>query len=181
MLSRQEFEEAQSQAAEALRRAGIVITPEERANIEVADFGLGDLEHYGLEIVVYVNTDRCCAKELVMFPHQICPEHRHPDIDGRPGKEETFRCRAGQVYLYIPGEPTPNPKAIVPVSRRRYFTVWHEIVLNPGEQYTLMPDTLHWFQAGPEGAIVSEFSTHSVDEVDIFTDPDIVRTPAVSE
>jgi len=179
MLSRQEFEQAQARAAEMLERAGIVITPQERANIEIADFGLGRLEELGLEIVVYVNTDRCCAKELVMFPNQICPEHRHPMIEGQPGKEETFRCRAGQVYLYIPGEPTPNPKAKVPDDRRPYFTVWNEVVLNPGEQYTLMPDTLHWFQAGPEGAIVSEFSTKSVDEADIFTDPDIVRAPKV--
>ncbi|HIC88610.1 MAG TPA: D-lyxose/D-mannose family sugar isomerase, partial [Anaerolineae bacterium] len=43
------------------------------------------------------------------------------------------------------------------------------------DQYTLMPDTKHWFQAGPEGAIVSEFSTTSRDEYDIFTDPDIRR------
>jgi D-lyxose ketol-isomerase len=181
MLSRQEFEKAQTRAADALARAGIVITPKERANIEVADLGLGDLEHIGLELVVYVNTERCCAKEIVLFPGQICPEHRHPPIGGNPGKEETFRCRAGQVYLYVPDEPTPNPTAKLPESRKAYFTVWHEIVLNPGEQYTLMPDTLHWFQGGPEGAIVSEFSTKSMDEADIFTDPDIVRAPAVSD
>ncbi|HPP76337.1 MAG TPA: D-lyxose/D-mannose family sugar isomerase, partial [Armatimonadota bacterium] len=123
----------------------------------------------------------CCAKELVLFPWQICPEHRHPPIEGQPGKEETFRCRAGQVYLYVPGEPAANPKARVPEDRKDYFTVWHEIILNPGEQYTLMPNTLHWFQSGPDGAIVSEFSTKSVDEADIFTDPAIVRTPMTTE
>ena len=48
-------------------------------------------------------------------------------------------------------------------------------------QYTLPPDTLHWFQAGPEGTVVSEFSTHSDDASDIFTDPDIHREPVVSE
>ena len=37
------------------------------------------------------------------------------------------------------------------------------------------PDTLHWFQAGDEGAIVSEFSTRSRDETDVFSDPRIVR------
>lgn len=179
MLTRQQFEEAQARAAEMLRRSGIVITPEERANIEVADFGLNDLENLGLEIVVYVNTDRCCAKELMMFPWQICPEHRHPTVEGQPGKEETFRCRSGQVLLYVPGEPTPNPKAKVPDNYRPYMTVWKEIVLNPGEQYTLEPNTLHWFQAGPDGAVVSEFSTKSVDEADIFTDPNIVRAPEV--
>lgn len=179
MLSRQEFEQAQGRAAEALKKAGIVITPEERANLEVADFGLNDLKNFGLELVIYVNTDRCCAKELVLFPGQICPEHRHPPIDDKPGKEETFRCRAGEVYLYVPGDPASNPKGKVPAERSAYFTVWHEIVLHPGEQYTLLPDTLHWFQAGPDGAVVSEFSTRSVDEADIFTDPGIVRAPEV--
>ena len=181
MLSRTDFEQAQSRAAAALAAAGIVITPEERANIEVADFGLNDLAQIGLEIVVYVNTERCCAKELVMFPGQICPEHRHPAIGDRPGKEETFRCRAGEVYLYVPGTPAAHPKGTVPAARARAFTVWHEIVLRPGEQYTLQPNTLHWFQGGPDGAIVSEFSTRSVDEADIFTDQDIQRMPEVGE
>jgi D-lyxose ketol-isomerase len=53
--------------------------------------------------------------------------------------------------------------------------------LNPGDQYTLTPDTLHWFQAGEKGAIVSEFSTRSRDESDIFTDPDIARITKVKE
>ena len=34
---------------------------------------------------------------------------------------------------------------------------------------------------GPEGAVVSEFSTRSTDEADIFTDPDIRRAPEVIE
>ena len=179
MLTKQEYELAQNMAVDALAKAGIIITREERKNIEVADFGLSDLKNFGLEIVVYVNTDRVCAKEIVLFPGQICPEHRHPPINGNPGKEETFRCRAGKVYLYVPGEPTPNPKGVVLEARKAYFAVWHEIMLNPGEQYTLPPDTLHWFQGGTEGAIVSEFSTHSIDEADIFTDPGIVREPSI--
>ena len=61
-------------------------------NIEIAEFGLGDFDHFGLEVVVYVNTDRCCAKELILTPWQICTEHRHPPFDGTLGKEETFRC-----------------------------------------------------------------------------------------
>jgi D-lyxose ketol-isomerase len=142
-------------AAAALADAGIVLTPEEQANIELADFGLGDFERTGLAIVVYVNTERVCAKELVMLPHQVCPEHRHPPVDGEPGKEETFRCRTGTVQLHVEGHD--------------------EIVLTAGEQFTIPPDTLHWFQAGDKGAIVSEFSTRSRDESDVFTDPRIVR------
>jgi D-lyxose ketol-isomerase len=138
-----------------LSDAGIVLSPAEREAIEVADFGLGRLEEIGLQVVVYVNTERVCAKELVLFPRQTCPEHRHPPVDGRPGKEETFRCRRGTVHLHVEGQS--------------------ELVLRPGDQYTILPDTLHWFQAGPEGAVVSEFSTESRDELDVFSDPQIVR------
>jgi len=37
-----------------------------------------------------------------------------------------------------------------------------------------MPGTIHQCQ-GPEGAVVSEFSTRSLDEKDVFTDPQIAR------
>jgi len=177
-MKRSEVIEARNRAIKMLAEAGIVITPEEAENLEVADFGLGRLEKEGLQIVVYVNNDRYCAKELILFPYQTCPEHKHPPVQGRPGKQETFRCRKGVVYLYVPGEPTPSPNAKPP---SEYYTVFHEIVLRPGEQYTLPPETLHWFQAGPEGAIVSEFSSPSVDEADIFTDPNVKRIPIVED
>jgi D-lyxose ketol-isomerase len=147
--------EARERAAALLADAGIVLTPAEREQIEVADFGLGQLEAIGLQLVVYVNTERVCAKELVLFPNQMCPEHRHPPVGGDSGKEETFRCRRGSVVLHVTGE--------------------EEITLGPGDQHTIEPDTLHWFRAGPEGAVISEFSTQSRDELDVFSDPRIVR------
>ncbi len=180
MIGKEQFIVAQEKACEYLSRAGIVVSPAEARTIEVADFGLNELEQTGLELIVYVNTERVCAKELVLCPRQTCPEHRHPPIAGEPGKEETFRCRWGQVYLYISGEPAPYPKAKPPKGREGTYTVWHEVVLRPGEQYTLVPNSLHWFQAGDEGAVVSEFSTRSRDEADIFTDPQIRRAPEVA-
>ncbi|NUQ70510.1 MAG: D-lyxose/D-mannose family sugar isomerase [Chthonomonadales bacterium] len=179
MLTTAQAAEARARAIGYLDRAGIVLTLSEEAEIEVADFGLGELAATGLEIVTYVNTRRCCAKELVLFPGQTCPEHRHPPVDGEPGKEETFRCRWGLVYLYVPGVPTVAPGARPPDAPDGAYTVFHEIILRPGDQYTLEPDTLHWFQAGPDGAVVSEFSTTSRDGSDIFTDTRIQRIPVV--
>jgi len=150
----EERREAQAYAVEQLRRAGVAIGDEEVAAIEVADFGLGRLRETGLQILVYVNTDRYCAKELVLYPNQTCPEHRHPPFGGTPGKEETFRCRSGVVELHV-GE--------------------QQLELRPGDQYTVPPDTPHWFRAGDEGAVVSEFSSASRDELDVFTDERIVR------
>jgi D-lyxose ketol-isomerase len=159
MITRAEHEQAVAYTAEQFAAAGIELTDEERGQIEVADFGLGDLRHIGLMLLVYVNTDRYCAKELVLYPKQTCPEHRHPPFGGTPGKEETFRCRRGSVDLWVDGEL---------------------IALEPGAQFTIPPDTLHWFQAGEEGAVVSEFSSTSRDDLDVFTDPRIVRVPSVS-
>jgi len=181
MLKRDEFLQAQDRAAQMLAEAGIVLTPQERADIEVADFGLGELERTGLQIVTYVNTDRYCAKELVLFPRQTCPEHRHPPVEGQPGKMETFRCRRGRVWLYVEGDPTPRPSARPPEGSEQHYTVFHEVELGPGDQYTIAPDTLHWFQAGDAGAVVSEFSSTSRDESDVFTDPRIERAPRIEE
>ena len=176
MLTQEQIADARAQARAAFAKAGIVLTPDEAARLEIADFGLNDLPVWGLEIITYINTERVCAKDLVLFPGQTCPEHRHPPFGNEPGKEETFRCRAGEVYVYIPGPKTDPIRATVPDGERgNYLTVWNETVLRPGEQLTILPNTLHWFQAGPSGAIVSEFSTRSRDETDIFTDPAIVR------
>ena len=111
MLTRDHQQRARERALAMLANAGFVLTPEEQADMEIQDFGLGELERTGLQLVVYVNTDRYCAKELVLFPRQTCPEHWHPQVKGIPGKMETFRCRWGRVLLYVAGEATPNGQA----------------------------------------------------------------------
>jgi D-lyxose ketol-isomerase len=160
VISQEEQRRAREYALEQLRASGVVVRDDEIDRIEVADFGLGQLAETGLLLLVYVNTDRYCAKELVLFPGQMCPEHRHPPFDGTPGKEETFRCRRGSVELVVAGE---------------------RISLGPGGQYTIPPDTPHWFRAGPDGAVVTEFSSTSRDDLDVFTDPRILRAPVVED
>ena len=172
MTSREEREEARAYVVAELEATGVVLTDAERACVEVTDFGLGRLREVGLQLVVYVNTGRHCAKELVLYPWQTCPEHRHPPFEGTPGKEETFRCRRGTVDLHVAGEPTAGPLARPPEG---VYTVGRELVLRPGDQHTIPADAKHWFQAGPEGAVVSEFSTASRDELDVFTDPAVRR------
>lgn len=181
MISRRQYEESVEYVINEFKKAGIAITEEEKSRIEVADFGLNCLDEIGLQILTYVNTDRCCAKELVLKPFQTCPEHIHMDgIENGVkyiGKEETFRVRKGVCYLYVSGEgDKENIKANIPNTK---VTVFHEIILNEGEQYTLKPNTRHWFQAGKDGAIISEFSTKSRDESDVFEDERIKRIPEV--
>jgi D-lyxose ketol-isomerase len=181
MLTRAQAAAARIRAAQDLAQIGVVLTAEEAGSIEVADCGLNEFDLQGMCLVTYINTDRYCAKELVMFPRQTFPQHRHPPVDGRPGKQETFRCRAGKVFLYISGPKTDNPQCVAPEGSEAYYTVWNEIVLEPGQQFTIPPDAWHWFQSGDEGAIVSEFSSASTDDADIFSDPRIVRAPNIRE
>ena len=160
-------------------KAGIILSEEEKNNVEVADFGLDRVEELGLQLVVYINTERVCAKEMVLEPFQTCPEHKHVPTNGNQAKEETFRCRYGRVFLYVEGEgDAKNIRAKMPATD---VSVFHEIVLEPGDQYTIMPETWHWFQADSEGAVISEFSTRSTDETDQFTDKRLVREPRIED
>lgn len=179
MITRQQLRRYQNGAYRLFRRAGLYVTPREKSAIEIADFALNEFTRTGLGVLVYVNTERCCAKELAMWPRQTCPEHLHPRVGRDPGKEETFRCRWGKVYLYVEGRKSRRVHCRPPAGSGAAYTIWHEIELRPGEQYTIHPGTKHWFQAGPQGAVVSEFSTHSTDENDIFTDPRIQRLTKV--
>lgn len=184
MISKKDYLDFKNRALDYYRKAHIVLNEKEKDNIEVSDFGLNDLEHVGLQLVVYVNTSKVCAKEMVLLPYQTCPEHIHVngvDENNIPyeGKEETFRVRYGTCYLYVSGEGKKEDiKAKIPPTE---VTVFKEVVLNEGEQYTLYPNTWHWFQAGEKGAVISEFSTRSRDESDLFRDKRIKRIPEVEE
>lgn len=172
MVTSEQRERARERTVEMLESAGVTLTDGER--VEVVDYGFDDLEKVGTEIVTYVNTERYCAKELVLFANQTCPEHRHPPFEEYPGKQETFRCRAGEVHLFVEGGSRGEP-SVSPPGREEYYTAECEIHLTPGEQYTIPPDTNHWFRAGDDGAVISEFSSKSVDEEDVFTDPAVDR------
>lgn len=178
-MKRAEYEAQVKKALEYYDKAGIVLTDAEKANIEVADFGIGIVNDVGLQMITYINTEKVCAKEMVLLPYQTCPEHMHVPTNGNPGKEETFRCRYGKVYLYVSGEG--NKEDIGAKLPKTDVSVFHEIILNPGEQYTLYPETWHWFQAGEDGAIISEFSTRSTDETDVFTDKKLVREATIED
>ena len=175
MLTSAQRQQYQQECLKILGHTGTVLRPEEAAGLELADFGLGTFAAEGLGLVVYENNSRYCAKELIMLPGQSCPQHRHPPVGSDPGKMETFRCRWGKVFLYVDGAASGQAACRAPAGKGKHYTVWREIVLGPGEQFTIPPNTWHWFQAGAQGAVVSEFSSTSRDEADVFADPAIVR------
>ena len=178
-MKREIYEKQVKAALEMYEKAGIILNEQEKQNIEVVDFEIGIVNEVGLQLLTYINTERVCAKEMVLLPGQTCPEHKHVPTNGLPGKEETFRCRYGKVYLYVMDEGERDKiSAKLP---KTDVSVFHEVILNPGEQYTIYPETWHWFQAGDDGAVISEFSTRSTDETDQFTDPRLVREVRIED
>jgi D-lyxose ketol-isomerase len=179
MITQSQCLDARCRAARLIQEAGIVARQEELGTIEVADFGLGELEQTGLQILTLVSTVQIGVKVLALFPGQICAQHKHPPLGDYAGKEETLRCQWGELYLNMPGEPTPDPVARPPEHRRHTYTVWHESVLHAGDQVTSPPDTFHWFQAGPQGAVVWSYSSRATDVADVFSDPDVRRKTVI--
>lgn len=181
MITRAQFDEAIRQATELFQRTGVSIRDDEYARMEVADFGLGEVGETGAQIITLIDTEQVAAKLIALLPNQTLPEHRHPRLGDYAGKAETVRCEWGVLFVCVPGEVTQNPQAHPPQHRRHTYTVWQEHVLHPGQQVTLEPNTLHWFQGGPEGAVAWSISTKAVDVQDIFTDPEISRTTQIAD
>lgn len=168
-------EEYISEVLSIFKKSHLVFSPKELEHIEFAHFGLNNIMNEGLNLIIYINTDRYCAKEMVLLPNQACPEHCHPNLPHAKGKQETFRCRWGKVYLYVEGEEEKISPKLPKGNNQEYYTVRKEVILLPGQQYTIDPHIKHWFKAGQEGAVVSEFSSTSYDEYDIFTNPNVKR------
>ena len=179
MITRRERQEAIEHAWQLCQKAGLVLLKEEKDNMEVADLGLSEFKTSGLAILTLKVTQDVGIKLIALYPWQICPEHRHPPLGDYPGKEETFRGLWGRAWLYVPGEPTPAPQARVPAHRKPYYTSWHEIDVSPGHQHTSSPNEWHWFQAGPEGAVILSVSSRPTDLQDDFRDPGVQRRTVV--
>ena len=130
----------QQEAAARIRESGIHLKEEEVAGIEIADFGLNRFD-------VGPRHSRLCEHRSLLrqgISHgsgQICPEHRHPPVDGQPGKEEeTFRCREGECISSCLGIKDSGEKefalAMVPEDKRDTFTMFKHYHLKAGDQCT---------------------------------------------
>ena len=108
VLTRAEIDAARRRAAEQPRTApAIVLTPEERDAIEIADFGLSRTR------AARARGRRVREHRTASARRSSCSSRARPapstgtrPSTAPPGKEETFRCRAGLVYLYVEGAPS---------------------------------------------------------------------------
>jgi D-lyxose ketol-isomerase len=169
-----EYYSAQKEAARMILDAGIRISEDEIANIEVVDFGLNDLEKEGAQILTLVQTERIGVKIIVLFPDQTEPEHWHPRVGDDPGKEETIRVVKGILYLFTPGADTINERRS-PENKDSVYTCRNELIMQVNDQITLMPGTKHWFMAGNEGVVIYSYSSTARDILDKFTDSRVIR------
>src|SRR6266700_3737268 len=128
MLTQSQIRQMQEQVTQTLAQAGIVLTPQEQTQIEVVDFGLSELERTGLQLVIYINNDRYCAKELVMIPGQTCAQHRHPPLSETNSGTCAGRQRSilhdlsrDRTASWRPVHDSAEHLALVPSGRRRSY------------------------------------------------------------
>jgi D-lyxose ketol-isomerase len=170
MISGEDFARAKSQALDKIRISGLVLSPAEQDRLEVLDFGLGDVMREGLEVVHYLSSRRMDIKVCVLFGGQTVPEHLHPPYNGQEGKEETLRVLSGSLQLYVPGDGTSGEPE-VPPGKADFYTLRKEIVLRAGQQYTIAPNTWHWFQGGEGGAVFLAHYSKADDSFNLWKDP----------
>lgn len=93
------------------------------------------------------------------------------------GKEEAFRFHYGSASLWIPcreGEHTINPVRPIP-DEHNQVKFAREYVFKIGDIVHLPTNTFHLIVGGTGGAVYTEASTKSRDELDLYLHPGIKR------
>ena len=155
-----------------IRASGIHVTDAELDTLLIVDYGLGSVRAEGVALADIVHTPAQRHKVLALLPNQTLPEHTHPPYDDFVGKEEVLRVISGSVRVYLPG-PDTMKEGTPPAGKEQYYTSRNEQVLYPIEQVVIPPNTTHWFQAGPEGAVCYAFYPQAVESNNTFTDPGV--------
>jgi D-lyxose ketol-isomerase len=158
-------------AMELLSRSNFSLSPTEVQAIRINDFGLNNLPTEGFAFVDLLRTERVRTTLMILLPNQALPQHKHPPYDSEPGKEESVRVIWGQFTVCIEGAPTPGVENLIPPGKEPYYTARKAVVLEPCMQFTVPPDTAHWFRAGPEGAVVLACQNRVDEERNLFYDP----------
>ena len=113
--------------------------------------------------------------EVIQHKQLVSMENGEMAVDSRAIElgdfaKETIRILAGKTKVYIRGKSS-NPDMLVPAGKDPFYTARQEILLNPGEQYTVPPGIEHWFQGGPEGSVNICFQNRVDENQNRFWDP----------
>ena len=149
--SRGKIVEIRNKVRDLTSRANILIPKNSR--IEVSHhYGLEKFYKFGLSMIVIVNQSYC-KKYLFLFKNQIHPEQFHKK------KKETFLILFGKIKLDI----TFNKKK-------------KEMIMKPGEVFTIEPGMIHAFKAlSSTGAVIEEISTESIRTDSYYLDDKITK------
>ena len=159
-----------------LKERGYPVNDTIAKQIFVSDFGLGRFTDAGMGAIVWHGDEKYnySGLDAYLLPGQIIPEHWHVKVRDIPAKMEVWLVRSGEIYTYAEGDATPNMKAKLTDADAAHITMKHEKILQVGELAGIShPLEKHWMQAGPQGAIFTEFSTFHTGEAVKFTDEKI--------
>lgn len=159
-----------------LKQHGYPVNDAITKRLFVSDFGLGRFTEAGLGAIIWWGDEKhnFTGLDAFLLPGQIIPEHWHVKVGNIPEKMEAWLVRSGEIYTYAEGAPTPNMKARLAAADAANITVKCERILGVGEIAGISrPLEKHWLQAGPQGAVFTEFSTFHTGEAVRFTDPKI--------
>jgi D-lyxose ketol-isomerase len=159
-----------------LKKARYPVTDAIAGKIFVSDFNLGRFAQTGLGAILWWGDEEhnYSGLDAFLLPGQIIPEHWHVKVRKIPAKMEAWLVRHGEIYAYSEGPPTRTIKAKVGKNDAAHLSVKSERILRIGDIAGISrPLEKHWMQAGPEGAIFTEFCTYHSGEGVRFTDPQI--------
>jgi len=169
-MSKNNLDQLKTEYLDLLQKAGFHVTNTELSNLEINDFGLGNIRKEGFGFIDILRSKRIRITLLLLLPNQSLPQHMHPSYENEEGKEETLRVLFGETKVFIEGES--DSAIIIPEGKEKYYTALNEIHLKAGGQYSVQPNTKHWFQACDKGSVNICFQNR-VDELrNIFYDPE---------
>lgn len=158
------------------KQLGYPVNAAIKGKLWVTDFALGRFADVGLGVIVWHGDEKhnYSGLDAFLLPGQMIPEHWHVKLGKIPAKMEAWLVRSGEIYAYAEGTPTAKMKAKLTEADRANITAKCERVLRVGEIASLSrPLEKHWMQAGPQGAIFTEFSTFHSGAAVRFTDAKI--------
>jgi D-lyxose ketol-isomerase len=156
-----------------LQQSGYPVNDTITKKLFVSDFGLGRFAEAGLGVILWWGDEQhnFSGLDAFLLPGQTIPEHWHVKVRDIPEKMEAWLVRHGEIYTYAEGDHTPNMEAKLAAADAANVTVKSERILGVGEIAGISrPLEKHWMQAGPQGAIFTEFSTFHTGEAVRFTD-----------
>jgi N-acetylneuraminate synthase len=149
--SRGKIVEIRNRVRDLAARANVLIPKYSRVEIS-HHYGLEKFYKFGLSMIVIVNKSYC-KKYLFLFKNQVHPEQFHKK------KKETFLILFGKIKLNIA------------FNRQK-----KEMIMKPGEVFTIEPGMIHAFKAlSSAGAVIEEISTESIRTDSYYLDDKITK------